>query len=92
MTKSLKKKINFLIFGEFKRKNPCAVGSNRRILGRNVIVRTHGIFYKAKTDLDLIGFTDSDWEGDNADRKSILGYVFILVKDQSDGQARSRVP
>ena len=22
--------------------------------------RTHGIFYKAKSDLDLIGFTDSD--------------------------------
>ena len=29
--------------------------------------RTHGIFYKAKDDLDLIGFTDSDSAGDNTD-------------------------
>ena len=34
----LKKKSNFLIFGRFKRKNPCAVGSNHRILDRNVVV------------------------------------------------------
>ena len=25
---------------------------------------------KLNHDLDLIGFTDSDWEGDNIDRKS----------------------
>ena len=35
---NLKKKSNFLIFGRFKRKNPRAVGSNRRILDRNVVV------------------------------------------------------
>ena len=29
---NLKKKFNFVIFGRFKRKNPRAVGSNRRIL------------------------------------------------------------
>ena len=40
--------------------------------------RTHGIFYKAKYDLDLIGFTDSDWAGDSIDRKYTSGYVFIL--------------
>ena len=41
--------------------------------------RTDGIFYKAKSDLDLVGFTDSDWVGDNIDRKYTSGYVFILV-------------
>ena len=41
---------------------------------------THGIFYKAKSDLDLIGFTDSDWAGDNTDQKSTSGYVFMLAE------------
>ena len=40
--------------------------------------QTHGIFYKAKFDLDLIGFTDSDWVGDKTDRKPTSGYVFML--------------
>ena len=31
--------------------------------------RTHGIHYVAKFDLELAGFTDSDWVGDNTDRK-----------------------
>ena len=30
-------------------------------------IRTHGIFYKAKYDLDFIGFSDSDWAGDDID-------------------------
>ena len=33
-----KKKLNFVIFGRFKTKNPRAVGSNSRILDRNVVV------------------------------------------------------
>ena len=41
---------------------------------------THGIFYKAKFDLELIGFTDNDWVGDSTDRKSTLGYVFMLAE------------
>ena len=28
----------------------------------------------------MIGFTDSDWEGDSTDRKSTLGYVFMLAE------------
>ena len=35
---TLKKKINLVIFGRFKIKNPRAVGSNRQILDRNVVV------------------------------------------------------
>ena len=35
---NFKKKFNFVIFGRFKRKNPRAVGSNHRILDRNVVV------------------------------------------------------
>ena len=40
---------------------------SKRILNFVQGTRTHGIFYKAKSNLDLIGFTDSDWEGDNID-------------------------
>ena len=52
----------------------------KRILNFVQGTRTHGIFYKAKSDLDLIEFTDSDWTGDNTDQKSTLGYVFILTE------------
>ena len=52
----------------------------KRILNFVQGTRTHGIFYKAKSDLDLIGFTDSDWASDNTDRKSTSGYVLILVE------------
>ena len=41
---------------------------------------THGIFYKSKYNLDLIGFTNSDWEGENIDRKSTSRYVFMLAE------------
>ena len=43
--------------------------------------RTHGIFYVAKSDLELVGFTDTDWESDNINQKSTLGFVSML----SDG-------
>ena len=41
--------------------------ASKRILNFVQGTRTHWIFYKAKSNLDLIGFTDSDWEGDNTD-------------------------
>ena len=41
--------------------------ASKRILNFVQGTRTHGIFYIAKSDLDLIGFTDSDWEGDSTD-------------------------
>ena len=52
----------------------------KRILNFIQGTRTHGIFYKAKSDLHLIGFTDSDSTGDNTDQNSTLGYVFMLVE------------
>ena len=54
--------------------------SAKRILNFVQGTRTHGIFYKAKSDLDLIGFTDSDWAGDNTDQNSTLGYVSMLAE------------
>ena len=51
----------------------------KRIFNSVQGTRTHVIFYKAKSDLDLIGFTNSDWESDSTDRKSTLGYVFMLA-------------
>ena len=54
--------------------------ASKKILNFVQGTRTHGIFYKAKYDLDLIGFTNSDWEGDNTDRNSTSGYVFMLAK------------
>ena len=41
----------------------------KRILNFVQGTRSHGIHYVAKYDLELVGFTDSDWEGDNTDRK-----------------------
>ena len=52
----------------------------KRILNFVQGTRTHGIFYKAKSDLYLIGFTDSYWEGDNIDLKSTSRYLFMLAK------------
>jgi hypothetical protein len=39
---------------------------------------TFGIHYATKSKLDLIGFTDSDWDGDNIYRKSTSGYSLSL--------------
>ena len=41
--------------------------------------RTHGIHYVAKYDLELVGFTDSNWEGYKTDRKLASIYVFMLA-------------
>ncbi|KAH9332152.1 hypothetical protein KI387_044296, partial [Taxus chinensis] len=37
-----------------------------------------GIHYHGGVDIDLIGFTDSDWDGDLDHRKSTFGYRFSL--------------
>ena len=53
---------------------------SKRILNFVQGTRTHGIFYKAKFDLDLIGFTNSDWAGDNTDQNFTSGHVFMFVE------------
>nr|KYP40699.1 Retrovirus-related Pol polyprotein from transposon TNT 1-94 [Cajanus cajan] len=37
-----------------------------------------GLFYKMGSRTDLVGFTDSDFAGDQDNRKSTSGYVFML--------------
>ncbi|KAA3479438.1 retrovirus-related Pol polyprotein from transposon TNT 1-94 [Gossypium australe] len=38
----------------------------------------YGIFYKEGEKSNLIGFTDNDYAGDQDDRKSTSGYVFMM--------------
>jgi len=39
---------------------------------------SYGIHYAADWELDLIGFTDSYWDGDDIDNKSTSGYTLSL--------------
>ena len=41
----------------------------KRILHFVQGTKTHGIHYVAKYDLELVGFIDSECEGDNSNRK-----------------------
>ena len=41
--------------------------------------KCHGIHYVALSILELVGSTDSDWEGENTNRKSNSGYVIMLA-------------
>ncbi|KAG6430109.1 hypothetical protein SASPL_108170 [Salvia splendens] len=38
----------------------------------------YGLFYSHTNDYKLVGYSDSDWAGDNDDRKSTSGYVFYM--------------
>ena len=51
----------------------------KRILNFVQGTKTHGIHYVAQSSLELVGFIESDWAGDNTDRKSNSRYVFMLV-------------
>ena len=63
----------------------------KRILNFVQGTRTHGIFYKAKSDLDLIGFTDIDWAGDSTDRNSTSRYVFMLVEGPISWSSKKQI-
>jgi hypothetical protein len=41
--------------------------------------KSHGIRFKSSGELDFKCFSDADWAGDVADRKSTSGYVFKLA-------------
>ena len=38
-----------------------------------------GIHHAGSSPLELVGFTDFDWARDSTDKKSTLGYVFMLA-------------
>ena len=38
----------------------------------------HGLFYSAQSPLVLRAFSDADWAGDPTDRRSTIGYCFLL--------------
>ena len=50
----------------------------KRILRYLQGTKDFGLFYKKGEKSDLIGFVDSDYAGDQDDRKSTSGYVFVL--------------
>ena len=50
----------------------------KRILQYIQGTRTYGIHYATDSELELVGYTDSDWAGDSIDRKSTSEYVFMF--------------
>ncbi|KAL0449017.1 UNVERIFIED_CONTAM: Retrovirus-related Pol polyprotein from transposon RE1, partial [Sesamum latifolium] len=50
----------------------------KRILYYLQGTRDYGVFYRKGEKLILLGFTDNDYTGDQDDRRSTLGYVFML--------------
>uniref|UniRef100_A0AAV1UZ30 Uncharacterized protein n=1 Tax=Peronospora matthiolae TaxID=2874970 RepID=A0AAV1UZ30_9STRA len=51
----------------------------KRILRYFQGTKSHGICFKSDDKIDFCGYSDADWAGDHADRKSTSGYAFILM-------------
>uniref|UniRef100_A0AAV1TFY3 Integrase catalytic domain-containing protein n=2 Tax=Peronospora matthiolae TaxID=2874970 RepID=A0AAV1TFY3_9STRA len=41
--------------------------------------KSHGPHFQPSDKIDFRGYTDADWAGDHADRKSTSGYTFMLM-------------
>ena len=41
--------------------------------------KTYGIHYAADSELELVGYTDSNWVGDSTDKNSTSRYVFQVI-------------
>uniref|UniRef100_A0AAV1VJF3 Uncharacterized protein n=1 Tax=Peronospora matthiolae TaxID=2874970 RepID=A0AAV1VJF3_9STRA len=52
----------------------------KRILRYFQVTKSHGICFKSDDKIDFCGYSDADWAGDHADRKSTSGYAFILME------------
>ena len=52
-----------------------AIDQNLRYLAGS---RDRGIIFGGEKELKLVGYSDSDWARDHADRKSTSGFVFML--------------
>ena len=52
--------------------------AGKRILRYIAGTMNHGILYSTSNDLQLVGYTDSDFAGNTEDRRSTSGYAFHL--------------
>ena len=52
--------------------------ASKRILQYIQGTRTYDIHYVADSELELVGYTDSNWVGDSIDQKPNSGYVFMF--------------
>ena len=50
----------------------------KRILQCIQGTKTYGIHYAVDSEIELVGYTYSDWAGDSIDQKSTSGYVFMF--------------
>ena len=66
--------------------------ASKRILNFVQGTRTHGIFYKAKSDLDLLGLLTVIGQVTAQIKIQHQDMCSCLLKDQSSGQARNIVP
>ena len=50
----------------------------------------HGLFYSAQSPLILRAFSNVDWAGDPTDRRSTIGYCFLLSSSLISWQSKKQ--